>query len=47
MLKRQPLLFGSGVPLFAPGTYAPELFDHVRTRTFDSGVALTEYVRRR
>ena len=47
VLKRQPLLFGSGVPLFAPGTYAPELFDHVRTRTFDSGVALTEYVRRR
>ena len=47
VLKRQPLLFGSGVPLVAPGTYAPELFDHVRTRTFDSGVALTEYVRRR
>lgn len=45
VLKRQPLLFGSGIPLFAPGDYAPVRFDHVRTRTFDSGVSLTEYVR--
>lgn len=46
VLKRQPFLFGSGIPLFAPGDYAPVRFDHVRTRDFDSGVALTEYVRR-
>jgi len=45
VLKRQPLLFGSGIPLFAPGDYAPVRFDHVRTRDFASGVALTEYVR--
>lgn len=47
VLKRQPLLFGAGVPLFAPGDYEPEPFAHVRTRTFDSGVSLTEYVRER
>lgn len=46
VLKRQPLLFGSGIPLFAPGDYTPVRFDHVRTRDFDSGVALTEFVRR-
>lgn len=46
VLKRQPLLFGGGIPLFTPGDYAPVRFDHVRTRDFDSGVALTEYVRR-
>ncbi|HEX7350509.1 dihydrofolate reductase family protein [Brachybacterium sp.] len=47
VLKRQPLLFGSGVPLFAPGEYAPVQLEHVRTRTFESGVSLTEYARRR
>lgn len=47
VLKRQPLLFGAGIPLFAPGEYAPEQFEHVRTRTFESGVSLAEFVRRR
>ena len=47
VLKRQPLLFGGGVPLFAPGEYAPEQFEHVRTVSFESGVSLTEYVRPR
>ena len=47
VLKRQPLLFGAGIPLFAPGEYAPERFDHVRTRTFETGVSLTEFARRR
>lgn len=47
MLKRQPLLFGDGIPLFAPRQYAPEVFSHVRTRTFTSGVSVTEHVRRR
>jgi dihydrofolate reductase len=46
VLKRQPLLFGAGIPLFAAGEYAPEQFAHVRTRTFESGVSLTEYARR-
>jgi len=47
VLKRQPLLFGDGVPLFAPGSYAPERLEHVRTVSFESGVSLTEYARRR
>ncbi|MGP9539796.1 dihydrofolate reductase family protein [Brachybacterium sp. AOP43-C2-M15] len=47
VLKRQPLLFGGGIPLFAPGDFAPELWEHERTRTFESGVSLTEYARRR
>lgn len=47
VLKRQPFLFGAGIPLFAPGEYAPEQFDHVRTRTFETGVSLTEFARRR
>lgn len=46
VLKRQPFLFGSGIPLFAPGDYAPVRFDHVRTRDFASGVSLTEFTRR-
>ena len=47
VLKRQPFLFGDGIPLFAPGEYAPKQFDHVRTRTFETGVSLTEFTRRR
>ncbi|WP_114854143.1 dihydrofolate reductase family protein [Brachybacterium sp. YJGR34] len=47
VLKRQPLLFGAGVPLFAPGEYSPALFDLVSSRTFASAVTFTEYVRRR
>lgn len=46
VLKRQPLLFGDGIPLFAPGDYAPLHWDHARTQNFASGVSLTEYVRR-
>ncbi|MEE1650674.1 dihydrofolate reductase family protein [Brachybacterium sp. J144] len=47
VLKRQPFLFGNGIPLFAPGEYAPEQLEHVSTRTFESGVSLTEFARRR
>lgn len=46
VVKRQPLLFGAGIPLFAPDEYAPVQFAHVRTRTFESGVSLTEFARR-
>lgn len=42
VLKRQPLLLGDGIPLFAPGTYAPQRWDLVRCLGFDSGVSLTE-----
>lgn len=46
ILKRQPLLFGSGIPLFGPSPYAATRFDRVAHRDFDSGVAFTEFVRR-
>lgn len=47
VLKRNPVLFGSGIPLFAPGVYAPALFDRISSRDFESGVSLVEYLRRR
>src|SRR5699024_9147742 len=47
VLKRQPVLLGDGIPLFAPGTYDPARFDHVSSRDFDSGVSFVEQVRRR
>ena len=45
VLKRSPVVFGAGIPLFAPGAYAPERFDEVATTAFGSGVVLSEYVR--
>ncbi len=45
VLKRQPLLFGAGIPVFAGGTYDPALFRRVSNRDFESGVSMTEYVR--
>lgn len=47
VLKRNPVVFGAGIPLFAPGVYAPEHFDEVATTAFRSGVVLSEYVRAR
>ncbi|TQS93896.1 dihydrofolate reductase [Arthrobacter sp. TS-15] len=46
VLKRNPLLFGNGIPLFAPGAYQPSAFDEVSTTAFGSGVVVSEYVRR-
>ncbi|WP_350348102.1 dihydrofolate reductase family protein [Agromyces sp. G08B096] len=46
VLKRQPMLFGSGIPLFAPGAYDPQRFDAVETTAYESGVVISEYVRR-
>ncbi|WGM21279.1 dihydrofolate reductase family protein [Paenarthrobacter sp. OM7] len=46
VLKRSPLLFGDGIPLFAPGAYQPSAFEEVTTTTFGSGVVISEYVRR-
>lgn len=45
VFKRHPVLFGGGIPAFAPGGYAPSAFEVVGTRNFDSGVAVTEYAR--
>jgi dihydrofolate reductase len=46
VLKRNPLLFGSGIPLFAPGAYKPQRFREVETTAYNSGVVVSEYVRR-
>ncbi|WP_333619799.1 dihydrofolate reductase family protein [Dietzia sp.] len=49
VLKRHPVLFGAGKPLFAsagPLAYAPERWARVRCAAFDSGVVVEEYVRR-
>lgn len=47
VLKRQPLLFGSGIPLFGERPYRPERFAAVQTTAYDSGVVVTEYERPR
>lgn len=47
VLKRQPLLFGSGIPLFGDRPYHPERFDPVETIAYESGVVFTELERRR
>ncbi|GAA1540564.1 dihydrofolate reductase [Microbacterium ginsengiterrae] len=44
-LKRNPMLFGDGIPLFAAGDYAPADFRPTAVTPFDSGVVLEEYVR--
>jgi dihydrofolate reductase len=45
VLKVNPLLLGSGVPLFADRGYAPRGLTRVASRPFDSGVVVNEYVR--
>ncbi|MEV7647784.1 dihydrofolate reductase family protein [Arthrobacter sp. NPDC089319] len=46
VLKRSPLLFGSGIPLFASAAYKPQRFRGVETTAYNSGVVVSEYVRR-
>lgn len=45
VLKRNPFAFGSGIPLFGSAPYDPRRFAHERTRAFESGVVVQEYVR--
>ncbi|QNG19917.1 dihydrofolate reductase [Rhodococcus triatomae] len=47
IVKRHPKLFGSGIPAFASSAYRPSSFEMVDNRTFETGVAVTEYARRR
>jgi dihydrofolate reductase len=42
IVKRYPVLFGTGIPMFA-GTYEPVPFTLTETRTFDSGAAIQTY----
>lgn len=44
-LKRNPVVFGDGIPLFARSSYAPETFRPTSVTPFDSGVVLAEYAR--
>ncbi len=44
VLKRNPLVIGSGVPLF-DGAFDPTGFEPVSTRTFDGGVVMETYRR--
>ena len=43
VLKRHPLVFGSGIPLFRNAPYEPRKFTLTNTRPFQSGVAIEEY----
>jgi dihydrofolate reductase len=47
VVKRNPLLLGDGIPLFGRTAYAPVALDLVASRTFESGVVVSEHVRRR
>lgn len=43
VLKRNPLVFGSGVPLFGTAPYEPRQYTLTSTRPFTSGVVIEEY----
>lgn len=45
VLKRYPILFGGGIPLFGPRPYAPTGFTEVATQVFGNGVVFSEYER--
>lgn len=47
VLKRNPVAFGSGIPLFGSAPYEPRAFSLTATRAFDSGVIIEEYSARR
>jgi len=44
-LKRNPVLFGAGIPLFESSDYAPADFHPTAITPFESGVVLAEYAR--
>lgn len=44
VLKRNPVVFGSGISLFGNAPYEPRRFDLIDSRAFRSGVLLEEYV---
>jgi dihydrofolate reductase len=43
VLKRHPVVFGSGIALFGNAPYEPRKFTPTSTRSFESGVAIEEY----
>lgn len=46
VIKRNPVLLGSGISLFGKSTYAPKNFQVAENRVFESGVIVTEYDRK-
>ncbi|MCW4353976.1 dihydrofolate reductase family protein [Hoyosella sp. YIM 151337] len=46
VLKRNPVAFGSGIPLFGDAPYEPRAFTLTKARTFESGVIVEEYLSR-
>lgn len=44
-LKRNPVVFGAGIPLFASTGYAPAALRPTAITPFESGVVLAEYTR--
>ncbi|MDP9779812.1 dihydrofolate reductase [Nakamurella flavida] len=44
VIKRNPLVFGAGIPLFGRAPYAPRPFTPVSARAFRSDVVIEEYV---
>lgn len=46
VLKRNPVTFGTGIPLFAHTEYAPEPFELLESFSYDSGVVVSEFLRR-
>jgi len=43
ILKRHPVVFGSGIALFGKASYQPQRFALTNVRSFDSGVMIEEY----
>lgn len=43
VLKRHPVVFGSGIALFGNASYQPQRFALTNVRSFDSGVMIEEY----
>lgn len=45
VIKRNPIVLGAGVPLF-DGSFEPQPFERVSSRSFDTGVVVEVYRRR-
>lgn len=45
VLKRNPVAFGAGIPLFDRVSYDPVPFERIGALDFESGVSVVEYVR--
>lgn len=46
VLKRNPVVFGSGISMFGNAPRELRAFDLTETRSFESGVVIEEYVSR-